>query len=41
MDLVVTPRGGGVAVGLNDGLSNDMLGVEPVVEDESCPAVLG
>ena len=41
MDLVVTPRGGGVAAGLNDGLSKDTLGAEPVVEGEPCPVVLG
>ena len=41
MDLVVTPRGGGVGVGLNEGLSKDMFGAEPVVEGEPCPVVFG
>ncbi len=34
MDLVVTPRGGGVAVGLYEGLSKDIEG-ESVVGGES------
>ena len=41
MDMVVTPRGGGVAVGLNEELSEDILGNEPVVGGESCPVVFG